>query len=463
MDDIANFVIEKLNIDKINTPLDEIMNNPLKQDTIFPTMIKNGTTKNSIFDKNHYYRCRDKIYNLSEFINCNYEIYDRIFHSIIINKADEKKFRCAISDKNKNSVNTISTNPYSGLSASSFWKKSIANIPSVNVEPLIKTAPIIFKNSLVATAGSCFAQHIAKTLQREGLNYYIAENQPINLSKEKATLLNYGVFSCRYGNIYTPRQLLQLIKRAYCDFEPEEISWTAKSGKLIDPYRPNIGEEFDCIEDLIESQLLHLKHVREMFENLDVFVFTLGLTECWLNIKDGSVYPVAPGVVSHHSDHSNYQFHNFSHREVMEDMSDFLQLLHKVNRKAKVLLTVSPVPLIATYENEHVLSATTYSKSVLLSVANGLAQSYEHVTYFPSYEIITGSFNRGSYFEDNLRTVRPEGVAHVMRVFMNYLTESGNKETIFKQDKVQPIYSDIFKQIERDADIICDEELIEKD
>jgi hypothetical protein len=27
----------------------------------------------------------------------------------------------------------------------------------------------------------------------------------------------------------------------------------------------------------------HLHHVREMFENLDVLVFTLGLTECWVS------------------------------------------------------------------------------------------------------------------------------------------------------------------------------------
>ena len=34
------------------------------------------------------------------------------------------------------------------------------------------------------------------------------------------------------------------------------------------------------------------------FRDLDVFVFTLGLTEAWVAKADGAVFPLAPGVVS---------------------------------------------------------------------------------------------------------------------------------------------------------------------
>src|SRR3546814_5220395 len=69
------------------------------------------------------------------------------------------------------------------------------------------------------------------------------------------------------------------------------------------------------------------------------------------------------------------------------------------------LLTVSPVPLIATYEPEHVLCATTYSKSVLRVAATMLARGREWVDYYPSYEIITGSYNRSVYYESDYRGV----------------------------------------------------------
>lgn len=84
-----------------------------------------------------------------------------------------------------------------------------------------------------------------------------------------------------------------------------------------------------------------------------------------------------------------------------------------------MILTVSPVPLVATMSGEHVLSATTYSKSVLRVAAQEAMDAYENCWYFPSYEIITGPQARGLYFRDDLREVSVHGVDHVMRVFAN--------------------------------------------
>jgi hypothetical protein len=41
----------------------------------------------------------------------------------------------------------------------------------------------------------------------------------------------------------------------------------------------------------------------------------------------------------------------------------------------------------------------------------------EGCDYFPSHEIITGARNRGAYFGEDLRSIRPSGVDHVMRLF----------------------------------------------
>jgi hypothetical protein len=91
-------------------------------------------------------------------------------------------------------------------------------------------------------------------------------------------------------------------------------------------------------------------------------------------------------------------------------------------------------------------------------VANELAATFENVAYFPSYEIIIGHFNKGSYFEDDLRLVKKEGVDHVMRVFMKYLVADSMTERISDHNLTEDI--EIVNQIELDAEIICDEELI---
>ena len=81
------------------------------------------------------------------------------------------------------------------------------------------------------------------------------------------------------------------------------------------------------------------------------------------------------------------------------------------------MLTVSPVPLTATASGQHVLTATMHSKSLLRAVASTLVQGQTRVDYFPSYEIITHPAYRGRFYAPNLRSVRPEGVDHVMTSF----------------------------------------------
>jgi hypothetical protein len=86
----------------------------------------------------------------------------------------------------------------------------------------------------------------------------------------------------------------------------------------------------------------------------------------------------------------------------------------------KIILTVSPVALIATFEDRHVLVSNTLSKAALRVVADEVSRACENVVYFPSYEMITGPHVRSAYLDDDLREVRPEGVASVMSVFTRH-------------------------------------------
>ncbi len=161
----------------------------------------------------------------------------------------------------------------------------------------------------------------------------------------------------------------------------------------------------------------HLSRVRALLTDLDIFVFTLGLTETWVSIQDETAYPIVPGVIAGEYDPAKYRFVNFRYNDIYEDMLDFIEALRVINPSARLLLTVSPVPLAASATGNHVLVATTYSKSVLRSVAGDLATDVEGVYYFPSYEVITGQPTRHMYYNPDLRTVCQAGVDEVMRHF----------------------------------------------
>lgn len=318
----------------------------------------------------------------------------------------------------------MSAHPYKSLGDKAFWRRSVAEVSPGKVDPVGEFALRIDPETRVATAGSCFAQHIARYLAKSGYNYYVAEPGHPILPESSRTRNNYGLFSARYGNIYTARQLWQLFQRAYGTFEPEERAWREQDDKFVDPFRPTTQPGgYISLAELEADRRQHLAAVRTMFETLDVFVFTLGLTECWMSTADGAVFPLCPGTEGGRFDPERYVFHNQSVDEVVGDLTLFTEALAKVNPKAQIVLTVSPVPLAATAEpGAHVLSATTYSKSVLRVAAEMMRKRFAHVHYFPSYEIITGAFNRGAYYAADLRNVLETGVAHVMGLFMAHVT-----------------------------------------
>lgn len=324
----------------------------------------------------------------------------------------------------------MKTHPYRSLPERAFWRRSVAERSPELVDPVANFSLRISPESRVATAGSCFAQHIARHLAASGFCYHIAEPAHPLLPPEVAKSQQYGTFSARYGNIYTARQLRQLVDRAWGRFAPAEDAWIEGPDVVIDPFRPNVQPGgFVSEHEMRADRQQHLAAVRRMFESLDVFVFTLGLTECWTSAVDGAAFPVCPGVEGGVFDPARHVFMNQSVAEVVDDLTYVRSELKRVNPEAQVVLTVSPVPLVATAEpGQHVLSATTYSKSVLRVAAETLRQAHADVHYFPSYEIITGSFNRGRYFADDLRSVTEEGVDHVMRLFLQHAGAVGPSE-----------------------------------
>jgi len=310
------------------------------------------------------------------------------------------------------------TSPYSALDPRHFWRTAVAAENPLAWRDIYRKRFPIEPDDRIATAGSCFAQHFAGQLSRRGFEFLDSEPGPPSLSPALRRAFGYGVFSARYGNIYTARQLLQLFQEAFGERRPAEPPWISE-GRFHDPLRPAIEPEGFVSADELAAlrQLAHLPAVRKVFLECNLFVFTLGLTEAWLSAEDGTVFPSCPGTIAGEFDASRHRFHNFGFKEVQADMVAFIDRLRDVNARAKVLLTVSPVPLAATATDNHVLEATTYSKSVLRAVAGSLHERFQHVDYFPSYELVTAPAARGMFFEPDLRNVTPVGVDQVMRHF----------------------------------------------
>ncbi len=352
-------------------------------------------------------------------------------------------------------------NPYDAKPDYQFWRRSFANRAATEVDVVTNPRFAIGPKDKVATAGSCFAQHVSRKLGALGFQFMITEHEPLfSFSGTE----NFGVFSARYGNVYTIRQFKQLFWRAYGLFDPVDQHWQREDGRYVDPFRPYIERAgFASPDEVAWERDAHLATVRDIFEDCDVFILTLGLTEGWESVHDGAVFPLSPGVVGANGNEQDYRFRNFKVDEMEKDLKDVLFRLSAINPKCRVLLTVSPVALIATYENVHVLSATTYSKSALRVVAESMKQAFDFVDYFPSYEMIMGSHGRGAFIEDDLREVRPEGVEYAMGAFARHYL--GREASVRAVAEAGPTAAQVAKQkhiMTEIASVICDEENIDR-
>lgn len=321
-----------------------------------------------------------------------------------------------------------------------------------DLDPVVTTKVKISAEDKVATMGSCFAQHISQHLLKQGLGYFITEPGPPEMSDVERRERNFGVFSARYGNVYTVRQAIQLFDRAFGTFRPTVDVWDSPGG-FVDPFRPQIEPRpwSNPIEVRVSSDE-HLQAVRQLFLESDVLIFTLGLTEAFMSIEDGSVFPVAPGVSGGSFDPAKHKFVNFSAQEVSGDLEEFVNRLRHVNPRIRLILTVSPVPLIATYEPRHVLVSTTLSKAILRVAAHEVSSRHDFIDYFPSFEIISGSAIGARYFDTDLRQVRKVGVNHVMRVFERHVLRS---EADPGRSRVPSLPDGLVK-----SSLVCDEEMI---
>lgn len=304
--------------------------------------------------------------------------------------------------------------PYHKLGRRAFWRTGVEQRDGFAGSDLFRPRFALTPDTRVATAGSCFAQHVGRALASAGVGVIDAEPAPGFVSDSTARDHGYRLFSARHGNIYTAAHLAQLGHEVWQGFTPADPVWSLGT-RFVDAQRPAVEPMgLATPDEVLWHRKRHLAAVRSAWEGADVFVFTFGLTEAFVHRASGTVYPVAPGVAGGSHDPATHTFHNYTVGETVAAFHDFVALARAANPALRFLVTVSPVPLAATASGDHVEVATVRSKSILRAACDEIVQQDDGVDYFPSYEIITSQSAGGRFYAPNLRDVTEDGVATVM-------------------------------------------------
>jgi hypothetical protein len=353
--------------------------------------------------------------------------------------------------------------PYDGLPDSAFWRPAVAQRHFSQLGPIWSPKFEIRPEHRVATYGSCFAQHIGNALRRRGFGWLSTERPPPKFSALDARKFNYNIFTSRVGNIYTTSLLHQWTRWALLGEKPPAEIWR-RDERYFDPFRPAIEPGgFASAEELLALRAITIKAFGDSIKTADFFVFTLGLTECWRNNEYGFEYPACPGTIAGEFDPEKHDFHNLTVAETVANLVSSINLMKAANSKLKVLLTVSPVPLTATYSGNHVMVATTESKAVLRAAAGEISRATDYVDYFPSYELISNPAMRGVFFAPNQREVTQMGVDFVMDQFFSCLNPAAtrpNPKALRPPPHVRARRPPP-RRAELATDVVCEEELLD--
>jgi hypothetical protein len=267
------------------------------------------------------------------------------------------------------------------------------------VEPIAKPAfAVPFRlepGQSVFTVGSCFARNVEAELLRRGFKIPLRDlfKLPEFVGVDYDTLNNYGAAS-----IYNE------FAWAFGDepFVEDDHILEVTTGKYADVHlnparRPEPRE-------LVVKRRAQIRQSYRLAAVCDTTVMTLGLAESWFDTKSGFYLNLSPRPSWISAEPNRFQLHVLSYADAYEYLRKTLDILHREAPRIRVILTVSPVPLMNTHRDMDVIVANTYSKSVLRAVAEEAVLRHDFVTYFPSYEAFVLSDRKLAWTHDLVHT-----------------------------------------------------------
>ncbi|HEX4507166.1 MAG TPA: GSCFA domain-containing protein [Alphaproteobacteria bacterium] len=256
----------------------------------------------------------------------------------------------------------------------------------------VPEAPVISTDTVVVAFGSCFAKHISDHLA--GLGFRVESR---NSDKAYISLMGDGIV-----NTYAVRQQFEW---AWEGKVPEVSLWHGYDGR-----------QFGYDDDVrLET--------KRIFDKAEVFIITLGLSEIWYDEPTGHVFWRA--VPKDHFDPSRHKFRTASPAENTENLKAIHAIIRRNRPDARIVFTLSPIPLQATFRPMSCIVANSASKASLRCAVDALMTDAGDpgLYYFPSYEVVTTLFSRPFTYD------RRHVFLHIldlnMRLFERYYCRSG--------------------------------------
>jgi hypothetical protein len=212
------------------------------------------------------------------------------------------------------------------------------------------------ENSNIFTMGSCFATHIQKAMKKRKEELGIKDNENFTVLHVPSSVNNsFGI--------------RQFFEWSLENKISEGSYWHEDDATK---YSPNGERE------------LYEKWLKES----DGFVFTFGLSEIWKDLETDTVFWRAVPQDLYNENKVRYKFELSTVEDNVKQIRSLIEIIRKNVGNVPIILTVSPVQLMATFRGVSAITANAVSKAILrVAVDLIMNENHENVFYWPSYEV----------------------------------------------------------------------------
>ena len=295
-------------------------------------------------------------------------------------------------------------NPYRRYPSPERGGERLYPLASPTARPGFEIGP----DDTIFAIGSCFARNVERALEKTGRRVISRE---FDLGPIGDSLGDAANFFNKYSIHSVLNELEWALERD--TFPGAAILYEAGGGPFGDAQLGMARLDFS-VEEILDFRHRYLDAMAQVVE-ADVIIVTLGYVETWYDRQLGLYLNVAPPTTAVKAEPERFEFRVLSHADVLDGLERLEALLARHRRKPlKMLLTVSPVPLLATFRDMDVLVANAYSKSVQRAAIEEFVTGRDGVDYFPSYEFVTLSNPTIAWSRGDYRHVSPDLVARIM-------------------------------------------------
>ena len=252
----------------------------------------------------------------------------------------------------------------------------------------------------IFTIGSCFAQNIAKCLER---SKFRVTQSPLGISFNPESILS----TLRAYTLQSPANLQRIVRRgdSWVSLDAHSEICGSSESELLQAYNQAITEGHDA---------LHAA---------DCLIITFGTAWIYTHIATAQVVANCHKVGNDHFTRSRMN--------IEQIVNGFEQLFNDTLRDKRIILTLSPVRHIGDG-----LIENSTSKAILRVAIDQLCERCDNVEYFPAYECLNDDLRDYRFYADDLAHPSTQAIDYIWERFIDSTIDGDTKALLSKVEKI---------------------------